>query len=145
MITSILAVMIIQFVFGCFNLYFSITQPKTSCMDDSYNGYVLRPWLLYIGKVEMFIFVGLALPLLLYKFKCVPSLQCLTCCWCLPLIVAGIKTIVWMVVVLQLYFNVIANHCDGSVYAYGTVLTILSIMDILRICCGCFRGEGGRA
>ena len=144
MITSILAVMVIQFIFGFFNLYFAITQPESLCMDEDYNSYILRPWLLYIGKVEMFIFLGLALPLLLYKLNFLPSLQCLTCCWCLPLIIAAIKTIVWMVVILQLYFNVIKNHCDGSVYAYGLILTVLSIMDILRICCGCFR-QGGRA
>ena len=135
--------MIIQIPFAIFNLYFAYNKPESSCMDNPHNDYVLRPWLMTMGKWQLIVVIGIGLPLILKRMGCL-RLEEMVCLWGCAACIAIITGFVWRVVEILLFFNVIKDNCDGSVYAYGFILAVFDIFFFFKCCCGCCEGRRGR-
>ena len=125
-----------QLPFTLCNLLLALTQPHSQCMDRAYNSSanIARPWFLSMGIIEVVLITVLLLTVALNKVRCI-SEDTLKKIGLVVLVLGLLKWLIWAVFEIELFVSTISRYCDGIVYAYGLILTILHSLGLLVLCC----------
>lgn len=119
-------IFILQLPFLFFDLYFAFTEGDKKCMDTAYGSkaYVVRPWLLAMGITEASIILFLFFAVLM-RVCTVITHKCLKAYEYVSIGLLVVKIVLWGVMELILFFNIMSAYCHGGVYAYGLFQTII--------------------
>ena len=126
------------------NIVFALTQPHSVCMDTLHSGLAVRPWFLGIGITEIVLMVLMVMPVLLYNCG-VWDLITMMKMWGYVNVLNMVKTFIWVIVIIIMFSTGISKFCHGSIYTYGLVLTILSSLYLLLLCCQCMANKGANS